>query len=192
MKSKVLSTFFQGTIHEDKTSKGVRVAELIPRLKTAEIFTCLQHCQKWRLETVRDSHTLQVLVAALDKELLNRLKSDIDTKESVMKAGILSCFNLLKVKESLTLHKIVHDCQKTRDHPVLYLLMAAFLNKPLVDQDTVIKDLILEIEASFDQLTSAELAVSTSGLKALSEDDNSVCDPLKTRIENRFGFRLSK
>lgn len=84
--------YMQGTIHEDKSSKGIRVAQLVPHLDNHELERCLESCQMWPANTVMDSQVLQILLQSLDQECLSRSKKDnnMDLKMAFLLCNIMA------------------------------------------------------------------------------------------------------
>ena len=72
--------------------------------------------------------------------------------------------------------------------------MLAFHNSRInISDKGYFKNILDEVENSFDDSSATELAVSYAGLRALSMDHqkNNRLKDLKQRIELRYGFRLN-
>ena len=187
----------RASIYEDKCSQAYRIADLIPYFNSDEIIYCLEQSYNWPLKSVQESDTLTDILKSIDKTCYNNIRqSKTLNEQTLIRTAYLISLNLLKLKEPILYlpYFIEHYCNsissvKLHDNnPIVFLLLAAFNNRPVSDINFV-KELSNYASNNFESLSAVELAVSYSGLIAISEDKNSMVD-FKNRIAAKYGFRL--
>ena len=187
----------RASIYEDKCSQAYRIADLIPYFNSDEIIYCLEQSYNWPSKSVQESDTLTDILKSIDKTCYNNIRqSKTLNEQTLIRTAYLICLNLLKLKEPILYlpYFIEHYCNsissvKLHDNnPIVFLLLAAFNNRPVSDINFV-KELSNYASNNFESLSAVELAVSYSGLIAISEDKNSMVD-FKNRIAAKYGFRL--
>ena len=183
--------YMRATMYEDKCSQAYRLADLVPEFDNPQIISCIGQCTQWPLKTVTDSETLQRIVKAIDAESYKRCQNgEWDDSAQMQRAAFLISCNLLKLKESKILRHVIAHASNAPGDPVVHMLFSAFNNQSLPEGPSIAQNVQRVVQDRLEDMSSSELAVLYSGLRALLHDAT-VLKSLKDKIESRYGFRLT-
>ena len=178
------------SMYEDKCSQAFRTADHIADFNTDELLVALEQCQSWEGKTVMESDTLQRIIKSLDKNCAQRMSSM--NEGQLIRTGFLMSMILPKMMHCQTLNSLISTHQMlAQDHPIKYLLLAAFsADKDCIIDNETLDNLIQRADLKFDDSSPTELAVMYAGLKCLATNRESELARLTQRIESKYGFRL--
>eukprot|EP00096_Caligus_rogercresseyi_P000742 TRINITY_DN11253_c0_g1_i1.p1 TRINITY_DN11253_c0_g1~~TRINITY_DN11253_c0_g1_i1.p1 ORF type:complete len:251 (+),score=13.92 TRINITY_DN11253_c0_g1_i1:45-797(+) len=184
---RICGSYLSGSIHEDKTSKTLRISESLHLLHEDELNGLLSLLVEDWSSSAHDSPAVKCLIGSLDPECTRRGIASVPRAMSLSRLQEEYCMPSPSVYTS-SLSRILLDnssvleLEDSPSHLVTLLLLAALSSNPIRNPDWL-EDLVI---SSGDELDSIELSVCLLGLKSL--DPSYKPTALESKLKNEYGF----